>query len=98
VRTQSSSGVEPLVGVDQEHQPGGVGRPRHGAFAVGHVKHLAQCLQRGPRRRVEVAPVETNHARARTRGQPSEDVQQARLADACEAVEVEHQERRFGRL
>jgi hypothetical protein len=32
------------------------------------------------------------------RGQPGEDVQQARLADACWSVDVEQRERRLGRI
>ena len=46
----------------------------------------------------ELASVETDHGRARIGGKRRIDVQQARLADAWWSMDVQHRERRFGRL
>jgi hypothetical protein len=88
---------QPLIGVEQDHQSAAVGQPQDGAVPLGHLKH-PQRLEHDRRRRDEVAPVQTNHARARVSRKPSIDVQQPRLADAWWSVDVEQQKRRLGRL
>lgn len=83
---------QPLVRVEQDHQPATVERPGDGTIASGRL--LPQRLEHGRRRRQEVAPVQTDHPCARVGGEPGVDVQQGRLADARGSVEVEQQERR----
>ena len=89
---------QPLIGVDQHHQPAAVGRPHDGALPLGHLQHAPQRLAHSRRSRDEVAPVETNHAVTRVRGQDSQDIQQPRLADARRPVNVQHRERRLDRV
>ena len=67
------------------------------ALPLWHLEHT-QRVKHGGRRRHEVMPVQTNHLRARVGCQLSTDVQQAGLANAWWTVDVEYQERRFGRL
>jgi hypothetical protein len=89
---------QPLIGIEQHHQPAAVGRPGDGALPLRHLEHSPQRLKHGRRRREEVAPVQANHARARVGRKPGIDVQQPRLADAWWSMDVEQQKRRFGRV
>ena len=88
---------EPLIGVEQDHQPAAVGRPADGTLArSGTSSTAAERLEHGRGRREEVAPVQTDHARTGVGRKPRKDVQQARLADARWPVELQHRERRLG--
>ena len=64
----------------------------------GTVQHLAQRLEHGRRRRVEIATVKSNHDCTGVGREPSTNVQQPRLADAWWPVDVKHPKWRFGRV
>ena len=67
------------------------------ALRLWHLEHT-QRLKHGGWRRHEVMPVQKNHLRARVGCQLCTDFQQTRLANAWWSMDVEYQERRFGRL